>query len=103
MRKWIVIAAAALAALSCSREKEQELLVEPEGKVEVTFTVTGDQVATKTLGEAHQLETMHIAVFGGSGYLKEYVPATLLSTGTYEYHYYDASHHEQVRPVPEFT
>ena len=103
MREWIVIAAAALVALSCSREKEQELLVEPEGKVEVTFTVTGDQVATKTLGEAHQLETMHIAVFGGSGYLKEYVPATLLSTGTYEYHYYDASHHEQVRTVPEFT
>ena len=103
MRKWIVIAAAVLAALSCSREKEQELLVEPEGKVEVTFTVTGDQVATKTLGEAHQLETMHIAVFGGSGYLKEYVPATLLSTGTYEYHYYDASHQEQVRTVPEFT
>lgn len=103
MRKWIIIATAVLAALSCSREKEQELLVEPEGKVEVTFTVTGDQLPTKVLGEAHQLETMHLAVFGGSGYLKEYVPATLLRTGTYEYHYLDAFHHEQVREVPEFT
>lgn len=104
MRKWLFIAAAALAALSCSREKEPDpVAVEPEGKVEVTFTVAGDQMVTKDLGEAHQLETMHVAVFGGSGYLKEYIPATLVSTGTYEYHYYDASHHEQVKVVPEFT
>ena len=104
MRKWIVIAAAALAALSCSREKEPDLVsMEPEGKVEVTFTVAGDQMVTKDLGEAHQLETMHVAVFGGSGYLKEYIPATLVSTGTYEYHYYDANHDEQVKVVPEFT
>ena len=104
MRKWLFIAAAALAALSCSREKEPDLVsMEPEGKVEVTFTVAGDQMVTKDLGEAHQLETMHVAVFGGSGYLKEYIPATLVSTGTYEYHYYDANHDEQVNVVPEFT
>ena len=103
MRKWMLIAAAVLAALSCSREKEQDLPVEPEGKVEVLFTVTGSQLPTKALGEAHQLETMHIAVFGGSGYLKEYVPATLKSTGSYEYHYYDDSHQERVKTVPEFT
>lgn len=104
MRKWLFIAAAALAALSCSREKEPDLVsMEPEGKVEVTFTVAGDQMVTKDLGEAHQLETMHVAVFGGSGYLKEYIPATLVSTGTYEYHYYDANHDEQVKVVPEFT
>ncbi len=103
MRKWMVIAAAALAALSCSREREQDLLVEPEGKVEVVFNVTGDQLPTKALGEAHQLETMHIAVFGGSGYLKEYVKADKLSEGTYDYHYYDASHVEQVKTVPMFV
>jgi hypothetical protein len=104
MRKWLFIAAAALAALSCSREKEPDLVsMEPEGKVEVTFTVAGDQMVTKDLGEAHQLETMHVAVFGGSGYLKEYIPATLVSTGTYEYHYYDANHDERVNVVPEFT
>lgn len=103
MRKWMVIAAAALAALSCSREREQDLLVEPEGKVEVVFKVAGDQLPTKALGEAHQLETMHIAVFGGSGYLKEYVKAEKISEGTYDYHYYDASHVEQVKTVPMFV
>ena len=104
MRKWIVIAAAALAALSCSREREQDLFVEPEGQVEVTFSVTGDQLATKAfLGEAPQLETMHIAVFGGSGYLKEYVKAEKISEGTYDYHYYDALHKEQVKTVPMFV
>ena len=103
MRKWIVIAAAALAALSCSREREQDLFVEPEGQVEVTFSVTGDQLPTKALGERHQLETMHIAVFGGSGYLKEYKPATLKSEGTYEYHYKDTLGNEHVKTVPMFT
>ncbi len=103
MRKWIVIAAAALAALSCSREREQDLFVEPEGQVEVTFSVTGDQLATKALGEAPQLETMHIAVFGGSGYLKEYKPAVFESEGTYEYHYEDTHGVEQVKTVPIFT
>ena len=104
MRKWIVIAVSVLMALSCSREREQDLVVdEPEGKVEVVFSVTGEQLDTKSLGEAHQLETMHIAVFGGSGYLKEYVPATKISEGTYDYHYYDASHQEKVKTVPQFT
>ena len=103
MRKWIVIAAAVLSALSCSREREQDLFVEPEGQVEVTFSVTGDQLATKALGEAPQLETMHIAVFGGSGYLKEYKPATLKSEGTYEYHYEDTHGGEHVKIVPIFT
>lgn len=103
MRKWIVIAAAVLSALSCSREREQDLFVEPEGQVEVTFSVTGDQLATKVLGEAPQLETMHIAVFGGSGYLKEYKPAVFESEGTYDYHYEDTYGVEHVKTVPIFT
>ena len=103
MRKWIVLAAAALAALSCSREMEQNFLVdEPEGQVEVTFSVTGDQLPTKALGEDAQLETMHIAVFGGSGYLKEYKPATLKSEGTYEYHYKDTQGKDTLKTVPMF-
>ena len=61
MRKWMIIAAAALMALSCSREKELDWVDdEPEGEVEITFSVTGDELATKadpeeTLGESPHL------------------------------------------------
>lgn len=104
MRKWIIIAATALLALSCSREMEPDPVVEPEGEVVVTFSVTGDRLATKAdLGEDPQLETMHVAVFGGSGYLKEYKPATLEGTGTYEYHYEDDKGNPMVKEVPEYT
>lgn len=103
MRKWMFISAAVLAVLSCSREREQDLFVEPEGKVEVTFKVAGDQLPTKALGERHQLETMHIAVFGGSGYLKEYVKADMIREETYDYHYYDASHEVHDETVPMFV
>lgn len=53
----------------------------PEGaKVTVRFAVsTGDVMpATKDLGETHELDSLYLAVFGSSGYLKEYVKAELL-------------------------
>ena len=104
MRKWIVIAAVALAALSCSREMEQNFLLdEPEGQVEITFSVTGNQETTKALGEEPQLESMYIAVFGGSGYLKEYVTAELKSKGTYLYKYEDNKGETIEKEVPEYT
>lgn len=109
MRKWMIIAAAALMALSCSREKELGWVDdEPEGEVEITFSVTGDELATKadpeeTLGESPHLKTMHVAVFGGSGYLKEYKEATLKSTGTYEYNYTDDKGNPKSKVVPAFT
>lgn len=104
MRKWISIVAAVMMALSCSREAEQDRgVVDSEGKVEITFSVAGDGLATKSLGEAPQLETMHVAVFGGSGYLKEYVPATLESTGEYKYEFFDAAHNKKEKMVPEYT
>ena len=108
MRKWMIIAAAALIALSCSREMEPDwdrVVDEPEGKVQITFSVTGDQLATKAdLGEDPQLETMHVAVFGGSGYLKEYDEATLKSTGTHKYVFnIDEKGDTTWKVVPEFT
>lgn len=103
MRKWLFIAAAALMALSCSREMEQDWEEVPEGKVKISFSVTGDQLATKALGEDPQLETMHVAVFGGLGYLKEYLEAELESEGTYEYHYEDADGNPVSKVVPAFT
>ena len=82
MRKWFYIFLLFLPLLSCQREWEQELGedgTDPEGEVTVVFSVPADQIPTKVLGEAPQLETMHLAIFGSSGYLKQYVPATLLS------------------------
>ena len=82
MRKWVYLFLLFLPLLSCQREWEQESGedgTDPEGEVTVVFSVPVDQIPTKTLGEAPQLETMHLAIFGSSGYLKQYVPATLLS------------------------
>lgn len=53
----------------------------PEGSpVTITFSVPayGVQPGTKAIGETGTLETLHLAVFGSSGYLKEYVKAVKL-------------------------
>ena len=107
MRKFLhIIALLALSLLSCThQEVEPELVSEegPEGRVTVYFTVNGDQMPTKALGEDPHLESMHIAVFGSSGYLKEYVPATKISEGTYEYHFTDHNDNPVVKTVPQYT
>ena len=74
-----------MALLSCSREAGEEDSSEPEGKVTIRFDVSvpldDDPTMTKAdasdLKEEMPLNTLHVAVFGGSGYLKEYVTATL--------------------------
>ena len=58
----------------------------PEGaKVTVHFSVTGSGClpATKALGEKPELDSLYLAVFGSSGYLKEYVKATIDHKPTY--------------------
>ena len=83
MKKWMLIGLLFLPLLACEREWEPEVVAEeadPQGEVTVTFTVPADQIPTKALGEDPGLETMHLAIFGSSGYLKQYVPATLLVT-----------------------
>ena len=59
----------------------------PEGaKVTVHFSVTGGggMPATKALGETPKLDSLYLAVFGSSGYLKEYVKATIDHKPTYD-------------------
>lgn len=81
MRKLSLILLMALCLSSCIREEEASTPSKgfPEGKkVTVTFTVSGaDLPDTKALGEDPdvQLNSLHLAVFGRSGYLKEYVQA----------------------------
>ncbi len=104
MRKWLYILMAVLPVLSCSREKDLDLVMEPEGRVEITFTVTGEGVATKALGESPNLQTMHLAIFGGSGYLKEYVQAEQVGdVGEYVYHFTDNDGNPASQKVPEYT
>ena len=87
MRKWIFILSALLAVWCCNREDEPENNQEDsKGRVSLTFTLTAEEGApTKTLGEAYELNTVNIAVFGGSGYLKEYQTVTPVSKGGNKY------------------
>lgn len=58
----------------------------PEGaKVTVHFSAAGgsSMPGTKALGETPELDSLHLAVFGSSGYLKEYVKATIDHKPTY--------------------
>ena len=85
MRKWIFIPLLLLAALSCRKEvgEQQHDAGFPEGKpVEITFSMMEEDLSTKALDEGSTLDIskdeLYVAVFGGSGYLKEYVKATFL-------------------------
>ena len=56
----------------------------PEGEpVTVTFSLQTDDLtpSTKALSENGELNTLHVAVFGSSGYLREYVKAKFLGEG----------------------
>lgn len=76
MKRWLYIVLLLLPLLACEREWVNDIEAsDPEGEVEITFTVTRDDVLTKALGEDPGLETMHVAVFGSSHYLKQYVKA----------------------------
>ena len=84
-RIWFILLCVLLAAISCINEKltfdsTLEESADDYGKVTIPFEVMGCEVidpATKTipLGEDTPLNTLHLAVFGGNGYLKEYVKA----------------------------
>lgn len=85
---YIALFAVLLGLVSCMQNPaEPEVVYEDpyaeEAVVSIPFEVTGDELAegrnpatrTVLLGEDTPIETMHVAVFGGSGYLKEYVKA----------------------------
>jgi hypothetical protein len=76
--------------LGCLREipVQPERIDEPypEGaSVTVRFSVANTDALpmTKALGETPELDSLHLAVFGSSGYLKEYVKAKVLHKPTY--------------------
>ena len=90
-----------LLASACVRDIPQMSVVDgdpfPEGKkVTITFSVPApeERVGTKAedgIGDEGKLNTLHLAVFGSSGYLKEYVKAMRLGeegTGEWAPEYY---------------
>ncbi len=89
--KWVILSA--LALVSCIKEEMQE--PEPSLDIEglpitIRFSVQGPPVdkPTKAVGDGLDsdltggLETLHLAVFGGSGYLKDYKEARLIGDPT---------------------
>lgn len=108
-RLFIYWAILLLLPFSCSKEMEQEQ--EPlqqamsassvEGRpVTIEFDVPGFGPATKALGEGGELHSLHLAVFGGSGYLKEYVEATPVRIADYTYDMEDKDGNLVPRTVP---
>ena len=98
MKIWKLFILLSLAFVACSREGEKEEKpvsgMDIEGlPVTISFSVAGPDLEACTTKSADGLdnddlgglETLHLAVFGGSGYLKEYVPATLTGEGEYTY------------------
>jgi len=72
------------------KEPDKDGNTYPEGaKVTVTFTVAGEGITptkAQALGEDQPLTNLYLAVFGSSGYLKEYVEATPGGeAGSYEF------------------
>ena len=81
--KWKnLLGAALLVAVACSREEEpqERALPSAEGKkVRVEFSIAGGMAdpSTKGLDNGGDINHMYVAVFGSSGFLKEYAEATL--------------------------
>ena len=114
MRKaWVLILSALLLGACLREEPLQEerpvAQAEPENTVTIRFSVPwpySTAPETKTPGEyilqeTMDMETLHLAVFGSSGYLKEYVMAENLGKKSepYEYHYSTWTRDEQGNEV----
>lgn len=108
MKKVLSISLALLALLSCSRETEEAVTRYDDSAVEgmpvtVEFTLPGFGPQTRALGEGGELNTLHLAVFGGSGYLKEYVEAVPNRRADYTYQMEDKDGNLVARTVPAYS
>lgn len=115
MLRLIHVLLLALTAASCVMETEGPEPVSPTGAmgpppgtadgqpVTVQFSVPNVRPGSKVLGEGGELKTLHLAVFGGSGYLKEYVEAVPVSAGTYSYKALDRQGDSVTHVVPSYT
>jgi len=84
IRILLTIAALASAFVSCTKDRLQEVKAETgewDGKVKLHFSVNYPKAAgvivpgSKAMADKPEIQSLHVAIFGGSGYLKEYVLA----------------------------
>lgn len=97
MNKWKYLLMAALwVVLACSREEEAP---SPQGslsaegqklKVEFSIPVPASDPSTKVLDNGGDISHLYVAVFGSSGYLKEYVEATFIDSDGETTYYTDS-------------
>lgn len=79
MKKLIYIFLILLGFTSCMKEDKGTMEPVATDKVEIIFGVNLPEplVNTKAMADKPQVQNLYVAVFGGSGYLKEYVEAEL--------------------------
>ncbi|MBR0313806.1 MAG: hypothetical protein IJK39_01600 [Bacteroidales bacterium] len=82
MKKLIYIFLILLGFTSCM--KDDKVTKEPEAtdKVEIIFGVDLPETMTKVMADDPQVQNLRVAVFGGSGFLKEYVQADPIGYAT---------------------
>ena len=92
MKKLIYIFLILLGFTSCMKEDKGTMEPEATDKVDIVFGVNLPEplINTKVMADKPQVQNLKVAVFGGSGYLKEYVEATpvdLATTNETRYNY----------------
>ena len=77
MKKYIYIFLILIGFTSCMREDIVKMVQNSTDKVEIRFDVTLPEpvVGTKAMKDEPDVQNLYVAVFGSSGFLKEYVQA----------------------------
>lgn len=84
MKKLIYIFLILLGFTSCMRDDKVTMEPDATDKVDIVFAVNLPEpiINTKVMADQPQVQNLRVAVFGGSGYLKEYVEATPIDKAT---------------------
>ena len=82
MKKLIYIFLILLGFTSCMKDDKVTLEPDATDKVEIIFGVDLPETHTKVMADDPQVQNLRVAVFGGSGFLKEYVQADPIGYAT---------------------
>ena len=82
MKKLIYIFLILLGFTSCMKDDKATMEPDATDKVEIIFGVDLPETHTKVMADDPQVQNLRVAVFGGSGFLKEYVQADPIGYAT---------------------